>query len=125
MTGNHKQHVDRFNHTNNDPTSKYNTSTYNQAKMKCIVTIGQDDSVVRGLVEKTAADHGVDIIGLVVSQAHDSYAMYIKSAIGGGDVQGPVYFACDHVAKSLKTTVHGELQVVSAQELKHMDNLSS
>jgi hypothetical protein len=117
----HAQHVNRF----RNPAKKTN---YSQATHKCVVTIGLRSEGVTDPFERvknTAANHGVDIIGLVVSQAHDSYTMYIKSASGGGVVQGPFFFACDHVAKSLKTTVHGELQVVSAQELKHTDNLPS
>jgi septin family protein len=67
-------------------------------------------------VNETAAEHGVDIIGLVVSQAHDSYTMYVKSA-NDNIAKDPLFFACDCVAKSLD----GNLSIVSAQELKHID----
>jgi hypothetical protein len=112
----HKQHVDRF--------GEAEKTNYSKAKHKCVVTIGlrtngRADPFAR--VNLTAADHGVDIIGLVVSQAHDSYAMYIKSAHDNpnGDVKGPFFFVCDRVAKSLQlNTDTGDLNIASAQELK-------
>jgi hypothetical protein len=106
----HKEHVDRF-----DPAN--GKSNYSNATHKCLVTIGQSSKTVLKRVNETAAEHGVDIIGLVVSQAHDSYTMYVKGANEADVVKGPLFFACDRVAKSLD----GDLNIVSAQELKHID----
>jgi hypothetical protein len=105
----HKEHVDRF-----DPAN--GKSNYSNATHKCLVTIGQSSKTVLKRVNETAAEHGVDIIGLVVSQAHDSYTMYVKSA-NDNIAKDPLFFACDRVAKSLDA----DLNIVSAQELKHID----
>jgi hypothetical protein len=104
----HKKHLERFN--------KSGQTNYSKAVHKCLVTIGQSSDTVHQRVNETAAEHGVDIIGLVVSQAHDSYTMYVKSA-DDNVVKHPLFFACDRVAKSLDA----DLNIVSAQELKHID----
>jgi hypothetical protein len=110
----HKEHVDRF-----DPAN--GKSNYSNATHKCLVTIGQSSKTVLKRVNETAAEHGVDIIGLVVSQAHDSYTMYVKFA-NDNVVKDPLFFACDRVAKSLQLNADdGNLNIVSAQELKHID----
>jgi hypothetical protein len=110
----HKEHVDRF-----DPAN--GKSNYSNATHKCLVTIGQSSKTVLKRVNETAAEHGVDIIGLVVSQAHDSYTMYVKFA-NDNIAKDPLFFACDRVAKSLQLNADdGNLNIVSAQELKHID----
>jgi hypothetical protein len=85
-----------------------------------MVTIGIDREKVLGHLREHK-HKSVDIIGLVVSQPHDSYVMYVKSA--GSEATGdPIFFGCDCVAKALQTDSSGEITVVSAQELVSIDD---
>ena len=105
----HSEHLRRFNQIN---------SNYHNAMLKCMVTIG--------LKQADVLDHlnqhkhkSVDIIGLVVSQAHDSYTMHVKPA-GSEDIEPPVFFVCDRVAKALQTNMDGTVAVVSAQVISNI-----
>jgi hypothetical protein len=83
-----------------------------------MITIGvEKDEVLARMNEQK--HKSVDIIGLVVSQAHDSYVMLVKAA-GSEQIEG-AFFLCDRVAKSLQRNAAGELIMVSAQELKSID----
>ena len=77
--------------------------------------------MVLNRVKETQRSEGVEIIGLVVSQAHDNYEMYVLPA-ASHLIQGPFLFVCDRVAKALqKTKAGGRLEVMSAQRLEHID----
>lgn len=47
---------------------------------------------------------GVEVVGLVVSQAHDSYEMFVRDAAASqsAKVEGPFFLLCDRVAKSVE-----------------------
>jgi len=42
---------------------------------------------------------GVEVVGLVVAQAHDSYEMFVSQS---AEVKGPFFLLCDRVAKSFE-----------------------
>ena len=42
---------------------------------------------------------GVEVVGLVVSQAHDSYEIFVRQS---AEVKGPFFLLCDRVAKSFE-----------------------
>ena len=75
------------------------------------------------ILDKRLADTsgvaGLEIIGLVVSQAHDNYTMYVKptSSKSQQEIQGPFFFVVDRVAKALQKGAHDQFIVVSAQRL--------
>jgi hypothetical protein len=105
------------------------------ATHRCLLTIGDDEKTVLKRVNDTKAD-GVEVVGLVASQAHDSYRMYVKLASSlvqkegnprpqgpSLPIQGPFFIRCDHVAKALQVDDAGVVAaVVSAQELGHIDS---
>lgn len=68
-------------------------------------------------MQNTTWVEGVEIIGLVVSQAHDSYVVYVRKSQAQTEVLGPFFFVCDRVAKCLKTDNLGVYRVTSAQQL--------
>jgi hypothetical protein len=81
-----------------------------------------DEEKVLKRVKETVVGAGVEVIGLVVSQAHDAYTMYVKPAsTSSAELNGPLFFVCDRVAKALKVNDAGKLQIISAQELQHID----
>jgi hypothetical protein len=102
--------------------------------MKCLFTIGENPTTVLNRVNNTEAN-GVEVVGVVVSPAHDSFTLYFKPAdstkksVAGSkkkgvnrqallaeDIRGPFFIACDHVAKALHTDSSSKITVVSAQE---------
>ena len=89
-----------------------------QAVLKTLLIIGYKDSVEKCLRE-TSGVEGLDIVGLVVSQAHDSYKMSVKPA-SSTQTLGPFFFVCDRVAKSLQPDNHGNYHVISAQRLSDL-----
>jgi hydrogenase maturation factor len=57
--------------------------------LKCMITIGvEKDEVLARMNEQK--HKSVDIIGLVVSQAHDSYVMLVKAA-GSEQIEGAFF----------------------------------
>ena len=48
--------------------------------MKTLLTIGSDTNTVKSRVEEVNHVSGVEVVGLVVSQAHDSYQMFVRKA---------------------------------------------
>ena len=42
---------------------------------------------------------GVEVVGVVVAQAHDSYEMFVRQS---AEVKGPFFLLCDWVAKSFE-----------------------
>lgn len=83
---------------------------------------------MRKRLQQTPLIQGLEAVGLVVSQAHDSYEVYVKPDSSQQKVEGPVFFVCDRVAKSLQLR-DGRLRISSAQILhdlkrKHDTNMA-
>jgi hypothetical protein len=103
----------KLDHTWNGHPRKFRTKSkphYSSPKYKCVVAIGSDEAEMKRKVKAANGTGGVEIVGLVVSVAHDSYTMYRKSP-GAAAMQGPYYIPCDGVARSLDGS-----DVVSAQQ---------
>ena len=60
---------------------------------------------------------GLEIIGLVVSAAHDCYEMYVRLASLEQEILGPFFVICDRVAKSFQKSQDGVYRIVAAQKL--------
>jgi hypothetical protein len=60
---------------------------------------------------------GLEIIGLVVSAAHDCYEMYMRPDSLKQEVLGPFLLICDRVAKSLQKSEDGKYHIIAAQQL--------
>ena len=90
----HNEYAQRF--------SNESKPNYARADMKTLLTIGSDTSTVKSRVEEVNHVSGVEVVGLVVSQAHDSYQMFVRkatSAKSASAVEGPFFLFCDRVAK--------------------------
>ena len=74
--------------------------------------------MVRNHVEGIVHVEGLEIVGLVVSRAHDSYEMFVRQS---GDVSGPFFLPCDRVAKSIEVTDFARF--TSAQRTKKRNAL--
>ena len=51
---------------------------------------------------------GVEVVGLVASQVHDSYEMFVRDAAASqqsAKVGGPFFLLCDRVAKEYDNTI--------------------
>lgn len=61
---------------------------------------------MKGHVKGTTHVAGVEVIGLTVSQAHDSYEVFVRDAAASASqsvkVKGPFLLLCDQVAKSFQ-----------------------
>lgn len=57
---------------------------------------------MKGHVEGIEQITGVEIVGLVVSQTHDSYKMFVRDGAASAKVGGPFFLLCDRVAKSFE-----------------------
>ena len=53
-------------------------------------------------IEKMRYVEGVEVVGLVVSQAHDSYEMFVRKATESAKVEGPFLLLCDGVSKKFE-----------------------
>jgi len=60
---------------------------------------------------------GLEIIGLVVSAAHDCYEMYVRLDSLEQEILGPFLVICDRVAKSFKKSEDGVYRIIAAQKL--------
>lgn len=83
---------------------------------------------MRKRLQQTPRIQGLEAVGLVVSQAHDSYEVFVKPDSSQQNVEGPVFFVCDRVAKSLQLR-DGRLRISSAQIIhdlkrKHDTNMA-
>jgi hypothetical protein len=113
----HTEHRDRFNverqEKKKDGSAKQQLANYSEATRECLLTIGASRKLVLQRVKNTKAN-GVEVIGLVVSPAHDCYDMYVKN--DDETIQGPFRLLCDHVAKALQVEDGVITGLVAAQE---------
>ena len=76
--------------------------------MKLLLTIGSKESTVKQTVMDTDYIAGIEVVGLVVSHAHDSYEMFVRDAAASqqtAKVRGPFFLLCDRVAKEYDNTI--------------------
>ena len=107
----HNEHAGRYEKKrNNKKTKNYTDGTY-----KTLITIGSNEQEVRQRMIETTPPADLEFVGLVVSLAHDCYNMLVKPP--NGNIEGPFFFACDRVAKSLEPTPLGGYRVVPAQQV--------
>ena len=98
-----------------------------------MITIGSNKrKILRRLRETSGTTEGLELIGLVVLAAHDSYEMYVRPSLLRDDIQGPFFLVCDRVAKSLDlNAAKEEDKVVAANRLQtpkkrsHQDAIST
>ena len=107
---NHNEHARRF--------SNGGTPKYSSANFKLLITIGSDKDLVGNHVTGIVHVEGLEIVGLVVSQAHDSYQMFVRQS-GDQNVLGPFFLPCDRVAKTIEITDFARF--TSAQRTKKRD----
>lgn len=93
-----------------------NKSTYHDATFKGLITNGSNKKMVIDRVKQNRVSDGVEMIGLVVSVAHDAYEIYVKSS-QTNDYEGPLVLFCDRVAKSLERDPEKGMRLASAQQL--------
>lgn len=75
-----------------------------------LVTIGSNKDTVKRHVESVEHIAGVEVLGLVVSQAHDSYEMFVRQS---AEVKGP-FFCVTGLQRALKLLVSIQLHLSSA-----------
>eukprot|EP00438_Fugacium_kawagutii_P015807 Skav218097 [mRNA] locus=scaffold1454:82189:84299:+ [translate_table: standard] len=97
-----KEHRSRFDRLPN----------YKDAKHKCLLIIGRQDSQLRKLVQGTLG--GTEIVGLAANSAHTGYRVYIKRR--GGEALD-FYIPCDGVARSFSFM---DEKVSPAQKFKNI-----
>ena len=85
---------------------------YKDAKHKCLLIIGRQDSRLRDRVQGTLG--GIEIVGLAANSAHTGYRVYIKRR--GGEALD-FYIPCDGVARSFSFT---DEKVSAAQKFKNI-----
>ena len=85
---------------------------YKDAKHKCLLIIGRQDSQLRKLVRGTRG--GIEIVGLAANSAHTGYSVYIKRR--GGEVLD-FYIPCDRVARGFSFM---DEKVSPAQKFKNI-----
>ena len=74
-------------------------TNYADAKHKCLLIIGRQDSTMRKLVRDTRG--GIEIVGLAANSAHTGYHVYVKQQEQQGKEVLDFYIPCDGVARSL------------------------
>mmetsp|Transcript_49627 Transcript_49627/g.120356 ORF Transcript_49627/g.120356 Transcript_49627/m.120356 type:complete len:618 (-) Transcript_49627:98-1951(-) len=112
----HVEHAMRFSNE-----KKINYSGCNQ---KALVIFGSKQEQVKDRMEYVMKNVNyvsmkLEIIGLFVSINHNFYEMYQEE---GGNVVGPIHFACDNVSRYIKTSVSGEKRSASAQECRFVED---
>ena len=85
---------------------------YKDAKHKCLLIIGRQDSRLRDRVQGMLG--GIEIVGLAANSAHTGYRVYIKRR--GGEALD-FYIPCDGVARSFSFT---DEKVSAAQKFKNI-----
>ena len=105
----HDEHASRF--------ANQVKANYGDATLKVMLIIGADKDLVTTRLEQITGIPGLEAVGLVVSQAHDCYEVLVKPDSSQPNVEGPVLFVCDRVAKSLQLR-DGRLRISSAQSLQ-------
>ena len=80
-----------------------------------MITIGSNKrTILSRLADTSGTTERIELIGLIVSTAHDSYEMYVGPSLLGDDIQGPFFLVCDGVAKSLDLNAAKEEGIVVA-----------
>lgn len=93
--GDHNEHAKRF--------VNPRKSNYCNATLQGLITIGLDrETVCKRVKEISVQAERLEVIGLVVSAAHDTYEMYVRPKLSETKLQGPFFFVCDRVAKKLQ-----------------------
>ena len=85
---------------------------YKDAKHKCLLIIGRQDSQLRKLVQGTLG--GIEIVGLAANSAHTGYRVYIRQGGEAGEALD-FYIPCDGVARSFS-----DEKVSPAQKFKNI-----
>ena len=85
---------------------------YKDAKHKCLLIIGRQDSRLRDRVQMTLG--GIEIVGLAANSAHTGYRVYIQRR--GGEALD-IYIPCDRVARSFSFM---DEKVSPAQKFKNI-----
>ena len=67
-------------------------------------------------LKETCGVKGLEVIGLVVLQAHEAYKLYVKPDPNKDHIDGPYIFACDRVAKRFAIQ-EGKVLISPAQRL--------
>ena len=88
--------------------------------LKGLVTIGSNkETILSRLSGMSGTTEGLEVIGLVVSAAHDAYEMYVRPSLLQDKIQGPFFLVCDRVAKSLHPDAASKQDcVVAASKLQ-------
>ena len=117
--GDHNEHAARFVNSRK--------SNYFNATLQGLITIGLDRETVRKRVKEISVQaEPLEVIGLVVSAAHDTYEMYVRPKLSEEKLQGPFFFVCDCVAKKLQPDeAIRENCVVTAVELHKLKKRKS
>lgn len=96
--------------------------TYYNATLQGLITIGsKKETILQRLngMSCTKGTEGLEVIGLVLSTAHDAYEMYVRPSLLEDAIQGPFFLVCDRVAKSLDPNAASEQhRVVAASRLQ-------
>jgi len=90
--------------------------------LKTLLVIGRENTVMKRIGELDHYD-GIEVVGLMVSEAHETYKMHIKPApIGsrfGKKPQTNLFVVCDRVAKRIEKDIRtGLLSIKPAQKLR-------
>lgn len=82
------------------------------------MVIGSNSAMVRRRVQEVEQVDDVEIVGLVVSPAHDSYQMFVReSSEGEVKMKRPFFLLCDRIAKSFDPSEEfRDLAFTSAQQ---------
>ena len=82
-------------------------TNYFNATLQGLITIGLDRETVRRRVKEISVQaERLEVIGLVVSVAHDTYEMYVRPKVSEDKIQGPFFFRCDCVAQRNSNQMH-------------------
>ena len=102
-----EEHRNRFDRVTN----------YADAKHKCLLIIGRQDSKLRKIVQDTRG--GIEIVGLAANSAHTGYHVYVKQQEQQGKEVLDFYIPCDGVARSFSFKEEEPFfEISSAQKLK-------
>ena len=124
LSGASRSFASLFQHDHNEYAARFanaENSDYFKATLQGLIVIGLDRETVCNRVNETCVRaERLEVIGLVVSAAHDSYEMYVRPKSSSKELEGPFFFVCDFVAKQLKpaASFRGEC-VVAAVELQN------
>jgi len=89
---------------------------YSQVDRKGVITIGSSKSVLIDYINTMTASADVEVIGLLINAAHDSYEIYVKLP-QQENVEEPMSLLCDNVAKTVEIDSQGRMRLMSVQTL--------